>query len=81
MPSPRAAKQDAPPAEERKLMPWEGGEPEIVDVEPWPLDDEMRAFFERRDRGHMTPQDCWVCILKPNAVHDRDGKIYRFRRY
>ncbi|HKE72434.1 MAG TPA: hypothetical protein VKB57_02395 [Acidimicrobiales bacterium] len=78
MPPPKAVKQDAPPAEERKLMPWEGGEPEIVDVHIDPPDGELLALLERRRRGHMTPQEAWVCILKSNAVHGMDGKIYRF---
>ena len=79
MPSPKAAKQVAPPAEQRKLMPWEGGEPEIVDLDLGPIGDELRALFERRDRGHMTRAEAWVCTLKSNAVHGMDGKIYRFR--
>ena len=59
-------------------MPWEGGEPEVVDVHIEPPDDELLALLERRRRGHMTPQEAWVCILKPNAVHGSDGKIYRY---
>lgn len=79
MPSTKAAKQDAPPAEERKLMPWEGGEPEIVDLDLGPIGDELRALFERRDRGHMTQAEAWSCVITPNSVRGMDGKIYRFR--
>lgn len=74
----KAAKQDPPPANAPTLMPWEGGEPEVVDVEIEPPDGELAALFERRRRGHMTAQECWVSVLKSNAVHGMDGKIYRF---
>jgi hypothetical protein len=77
LPSTRAAKQQRPPEAEKKLMPWEGGEPTYVDWEPL-NDPEMDAFFRARDRGWMTPQQRWLCVLKAHEIRGSDGTILRF---
>jgi len=64
----------------KKLMPWEGGEPDYVDLPP--LGPEVRAslddFFEARRRGHMTAEERWLCVLAPHQIRSSDGKIYRY---
>jgi hypothetical protein len=64
----------------KKLMPWEGGEPEYVELPERTPEQQasLDEFFEARRRGYMTAQQMWMCVMKAHEVRSSDGKIYRY---
>lgn len=64
----------------KKLMPWEGGEPEYVELPERTPEQQasLDEFFEARRRGYMTARERWMCVLTAHEARSGDGKIYRY---